>query len=302
MRQRQSVPHSSTHLLLPLSIRGQYMASCYLALEEGPIRKTLYPLRGETWIGRSPDNAINLEDPIVSRHHARVSCQDGIWLVEDLGSANGIISKGNRVDKMLLTSGDVFQIGGTTFRFIEKETQKGSDQLFQTVQILSTTLEEQDDLAEQGGSESWQERIQKAIDTIPLLSFMNEAERRRLMDTGTLYLFNAGESIIREGDSDRSIYIILDGRVRVFTKDSKDEDCDLAVLGPCDFFGEISLLTGKPRSSSVASLENSVLIEFTHSSMEELVRDHPLVKKTLSGYCRDRLADLEEKRARGHNK
>jgi CRP-like cAMP-binding protein len=74
-----------------------------------------------------------------------------------------------------------------------------------------------------------------------------------------------------------------------------------AVLGPSDFFGEISLLTGKPRSSSVASLENSVLIEFTHASMEELVREHPLVKKTLSEYCRDRLADLEEKRARGRN-
>jgi len=275
------------------------MNSCYLALEEGPIRKTLYPLRGKTWIGRSPDNAINLEDPLVSRHHARVNCQNGIWLVEDLGSANGIISEGNRVDKMVLTSGDVFQIGETTFRFIEKEIQKGSDQLFQTVEILSSTLEEHDLLAAEGGIESWQERFQKAIDTIQFLSFMNEAERKRLMDTGTLYLFNAGESIIREGDSDRSIYIILDGRVRVFTKDSKDEDFELAVLGPSDFFGEVSFLTGKPRSSSVASLENSVLIEFTHASMEELVREHPLVKKALSEYCRDRLADLEEKRARG---
>lgn len=278
------------------------MNSCYLALEEGPIRKTLYPLRGETWIGRSPDNAINLEDPLVSRHHAKVNCQDGIWLVEDLGSANGIISEGNRVDKMILTSGDVFQIGETTFRFIEKEIKKGSDQLFQTVEILSSTLEEHDLLAAEGGSESWQERFQKAIDTIQFLSFMNEAERKRLMDTGTLYLFNAGESIIREGDSDRSIYIILDGRVRVFTKDSKDEDFELAVLGPSDFFGEVSFLTGKPRSSSVASLENCVLIEFTHASTEELVREHPLVKKALSEYCRDRLADLEEKRARGRNK
>ena len=176
------------------------MNSCYLALEEGPIRKTLYPLRGETWIGRSPDNAINLEDPLVSRHHAKVNYQDGIWLVEDLGSANGIISEGNRVDKMILTSGDVFQIGETTFRFIEKEIKKGSDQLFQTVEILSSTLEEHDLLAAEGGSESWQERFQKAIDTIQFLSFMNEAERKRLMDTGTIYLFNAGESIIREGD------------------------------------------------------------------------------------------------------
>ena len=278
------------------------MKSCYLALEEGAIRKTLYPLRREIFIGRSPSNAISLEDPLVSRHHAKVNCQDGIWMVEDLGSTNGIIFEGNRVDKMLLTSGDVFQIGETTFRFIQKEIQKGRDQLFETVELLSSTLEEEDYFGEAGGTESWQKRLQKTIDTIQFLSFMNEAERERLMDTGALWLFNPGESIIREGDSDRSIYIVLDGLVRVFTQISEEEDFELAVLGPGEFFGEISLLTGKPRSSSVAALENSVLIEFSHASLEQFLHEHPLVKKALSQYCRDRLADLEEKRARGRNK
>jgi pSer/pThr/pTyr-binding forkhead associated (FHA) protein len=273
------------------------MESCYLALEEGTIRKALYPLKEETTLGRSPDNTIILVDPIASRHHAKICRQDGVWSVEDLGSANGIMFDGDRADKMILTSGDVFQIGGTTFRFIETEVQKGCDQLLQTVEILSTTIEEQDFLVKQSESESWKERIKKAIDTIPFFSFMNEAERKSLMDTGTLYLFGAGESIIREGDESRSLHIILDGRVRVFTKDSRDEDLDLAVLGPSEFFGEISLLTGKPHLNSVAALENTVLIEFTHASMEELLRQHPLVKKTLSEYCRDRLADLEEKRA-----
>ena len=282
--------------------RGPFMKSCYLALEEGPIRKTLYPLRGEISIGRSPDNAINLEDPLVSRHHARVNCTDGTWLLEDLGSANGIIFEGNRVDKMVLTSGDVFQIGETTFRFIEKDIQKGRDQLFQTVEIFSSTLDEQNFLAAAGGTESWQDRLQTSIDKIQFLSSINEAERGRLMDTGTLCLFNDGTSIIREGDSDRSIYIILDGRVRVFTKDSKDEDFELAVLGPGDFFNEISFLTGKPRSSSVASIEDSVLVEFSHASMEEFVREHPLIKKALSEYGQDRLDDLKAKRVRGRNK
>ena len=113
------------------------MENCYLALEEGPIQKTLYPLTDQATIGRSPDNAISIEDPIVSRHHARITCQDGVWSVEDLGSANGIIFEGNRVDKMVLTSGDVFQIGETTFRFIQKDAQERSDHLFQTLEIMS---------------------------------------------------------------------------------------------------------------------------------------------------------------------
>ena len=277
------------------------MENCYLALEEGPIRKTLYPLKGPAMIGRSPDNTISLEDPIVSRHHARVSCQDGIWSVEDLGSANGIIFDGNRVDKMILTSGDAFQVGGTTFRFIEKNVRDGSDQLFQTVEVLSSTTEKQDLSAEQDRSKSWRQQIRTAIDAIPFFSFMNELERKGLMDTGILYLFNPGETIIREGDADRSVYIILDGRVRVFTRDYRNEEYELAVLGPSEFFGEISFLTGKCRSSSVAALDNCVLIEFTHASMQQLVQEHPLIKKTLFEYCQERLSDLEEKRVQGRN-
>ena len=275
------------------------MESCYLALEEGAIQKTLYPLRGPAMIGRSPDNTISLDDPIVSRHHAKVSCQSGIWSVEDLGSANGIIFHGNRVDKMVLTSGDVFQIGETVFRFIRRNVRKKDDLLFQTVEILSSNIEKQDLLEARGGRESWREQIQKAIDAIPFFSSMNDLERKGLMDTGIIYLFNADESIIREGDSDRSVYIILDGRVRVFTRDFNNEEFELAVLGPGEFFGEISFLTGKYRSSSVSALEISVLIEFTHASMQELVREHPIIKKTLFEYCQDRLADLEDKRVQG---
>jgi pSer/pThr/pTyr-binding forkhead associated (FHA) protein len=277
------------------------MENCYLALEEGPIRKTLYPLKGPAMIGRSPDNTICIEDPIVSRHHAMVSCQNGIWSVEDLGSANGVILDGNRVDKMILASGDAFQIGETTFRFIEKNIRDKSDQLFQTLEVLSSTIEEQGLSVERGGSASWKQQIRDAIDAIPFFSCMNGTQRKGLMDTGILYLFNAGESIIREGDPDRSVFIVLNGRVKVFTRDHKNEEFELAVLEPSDFFGEISFLTGRPRSSSVAALESCVLIEFTHASMQELVQEHPLIKKTLFEYCQERLADLEEKRVQGRH-
>jgi pSer/pThr/pTyr-binding forkhead associated (FHA) protein len=277
------------------------MENYYLALEEGPIQKTLYPLTGSTMIGRSPDSTIRIQDPVVSRHHARVSCQDGIWAVEDLGSANGIFFDGNRVDKMVLTPGDAFQIGDTTFRFIEQDTRKDSDQLLQTVEILASTMEEQNWLAERGGSNSWQQQLLKAIKEIPFFFCMNELERKRLMDDGILYLFNAGESIIREGDHDRSVFVILAGQVKVFTQEHDNEEFELAVLGPSEFFGEISFLTGKPRSSSVAALESSALIEFTHASMQELVQEHPIIKRTLVEYCQGRLADLEEKRVQNRN-
>ena len=197
---------------------------------------------------------------------------------------------------MVLNSEDVFQIGETTFRFIEKEVLEGREQLFQTLEIISANPKNQGFSGEEGGSKSWKQQIQDTIETIPFFSVINQAERKSLMDTGTLYLFGPGESIIKEGDPGRSMYIILDGQVRLFTRDYKDEEFDLAVLGPSEFFGEISLLTGKPHLNSVAALENTVLIEFTHASMQELARENPAINKTLSEYCHDRLADLEKKR------
>ncbi len=130
------------------------MKQCYLAFEIGSMQKTIYPLLGPTTIGRAPENTITLPDPMTSRNHARLVTADGKWVVEDLGSANGIIFGGQRVERVVLRSGDVFEIGEVSFRYIEKEISGKSKQLFETVQILATA---DDDLNFQIGEEKKKE-------------------------------------------------------------------------------------------------------------------------------------------------
>ena len=112
------------------------MKDAFLFLSQGPGPSTGYPLLGEETIGSSPDNTISLDDETVSPNHARVSFQEGAWTVEDLGSASGIIFKGKRVNKVVLTSGDTFQIGSFTFHFTEADIPEARDQFFETVTIL----------------------------------------------------------------------------------------------------------------------------------------------------------------------
>ena len=112
------------------------MKDAFLFLSQGPGPSTGYPLLGEETIGSSPDNTISLPDETVSPDHARVSFQEGAWTVEDLGSASGIIFKGKRVNKVVLTSGDTFQIGSFTFHFTEADIPEARDQFFETVTIL----------------------------------------------------------------------------------------------------------------------------------------------------------------------
>jgi CRP-like cAMP-binding protein len=65
--------------------------------------------------------------------------------------------------------------------------------------------------------------------------------------------FQNGENIIKIGQIEQRMYIILEGRVSVFLT-SGDENITVATLGKGDFFGEISLFTDHPRSATVRSL------------------------------------------------
>jgi pSer/pThr/pTyr-binding forkhead associated (FHA) protein len=112
------------------------MKDAFLFLSQGPGPSTGYPLLGEDTIGSSPDNTISLDDETVSPQHARVSFQEGAWTVEDLGSSTGIIFKGKRVNKVVLSSEDTFQIGSFTFLFTEADIPEARDQFFETVTIL----------------------------------------------------------------------------------------------------------------------------------------------------------------------
>ena len=91
------------------AIRTQRPASAALRGADGK----RYPLAGTaTRIGRSPDNDIVLSDAKVSRHHAAITDDGRSFLITDLGSANGVRVRGQRIDPSTeLREGDRIRIG-----------------------------------------------------------------------------------------------------------------------------------------------------------------------------------------------
>jgi CRP-like cAMP-binding protein len=268
----------------------------YLGLEKGSFQKSIYPLEGSMIIGRSSENDITLVDRTVSRAHGRISFQRGAWIIEDLGSANGIIFAGQRVAKRTLHPGDAFQMGDLTFRLIEKSVLEEAGQLSETIRAFAAIIK----------SESFMKRyrtkpefmhLREALLSTPIFDSLRHQKLSGLEDIANLHLFGADQLIISEGDPGRSIYIILDGRVRVFTRDYHGKEFELAVLEAKQFFGEMSLLTGEPRSSSVASLEESLLSEISYRSMRKLIFRHPQVKDVMLDYFHKRAEDSRNKRA-----
>jgi len=163
------------------------------------------------------------------------------------------------------------------------EVSEEGTQLSDTVQILSANIGTMGSPSRDSGTSPNPERLQAVIAAIPFFSSLGEPELDGLASTSTLHVFQPGETIIRQGDPGRSVYIILHGRVRVFTRDYKGEEVELAILGASQFFGRF-LSQRHPRSSHVEALESSVLVELSYTTMHRLAKESPQVKETLLRY------------------
>jgi hypothetical protein len=88
-----------------------------------------YPLegRGPWTVGRSQDNDIVINDPNVSRKHARISRADNGFVVEDLGSTNGTLLDGAPIDRERIEGGDELTFGQSTAHFIRRIDSPGEE-------------------------------------------------------------------------------------------------------------------------------------------------------------------------------
>ncbi|MCX7808114.1 MAG: Crp/Fnr family transcriptional regulator [Deltaproteobacteria bacterium] len=81
----------------------------------------------------------------------------------------------------------------------------------------------------------------------------------------------AGEVLFREGEEGDCMYVIREGVVRI-TKRMGSEERPLAELGPGEFFGEMSILNGKPRSATAQVISPAKLIVIHARTFEQMVR------------------------------
>ncbi len=89
-----------------------------LLLLTGPQAGRRLEVQGEVFIGRSPSCTISLEDAKVSRRHVRLFVEDGQARVSDLGSRNGTLVNGEKLEQELsLLPGDRLQVGDSTILF-----------------------------------------------------------------------------------------------------------------------------------------------------------------------------------------
>jgi signal transduction histidine kinase len=96
--------------------------------------------------------------------------------------------------------------------------------------------------------------ITPILKAIPFFSHLSEPELERLAAYGQVAEDQPGDIIVREGQSADSMYVILNGKVRVYKSDESEAQIDIARLETGSFFGELALLDQGVRSATVACL------------------------------------------------
>jgi small-conductance mechanosensitive channel/CRP-like cAMP-binding protein len=99
--------------------------------------------------------------------------------------------------------------------------------------------------------------------------------------------YTAGEALVRQGEAGRSLFVVRAGDVRVEKADGSSTR-ELARLGPGSFFGEMSLLTGEPRSASVVALGEVEVVVVEKDAFATLLHDDGHLARALSEALEER--------------
>jgi CRP-like cAMP-binding protein len=120
-------------------------------------------------------------------------------------------------------------------------------------------------------------QIENAISNVDLFVLLSDEARGKVADGASERRFAAGEMIVREGDRGSSMFIVESGRLAVSAHGSVGQSQKLAVLEPGSAFGEISLLTGDPRTATVRALTEATLLEIDKATLLPVLRENPSI-------------------------
>ena len=99
------------------------------------------------------------------------------------------------------------------------------------------------------------------IRRVPLFSMLTNDQAQQVADSVVKRRFRRGEIVVEQGRKSNSLFILLNGRARVLTADSRGREVILAVLEAGDYVGEMSLIDNEPHSATVrAEIQTDMLV------------------------------------------
>ena len=129
---------------------------------------------------------------------------------------------------------------------------------------------------------------QRTVPRSPLFEMLSNEEREAVVREMEIESHDEGSVIINEGDPGSSMYLIASGDVKVYTRGGKAGPLYLARLGEGDFFGEVSVLTGKPRTATITASQRTELLRLDKDKLDGVLSRYPGIRKVLDEFYKKR--------------
>lgn len=119
--------------------------------------------------------------------------------------------------------------------------------------------------------------------------FSNE-ELVAVMGGLELIEFKTGDLVVAEGEPGDSLFLVTSGTVKAWIRNREGRYVLARRLGEGDFFGEISVLTGSPRTATVVAASPCEMLELDRATLDGITAKHPRVREVLQRFHDQRIA------------
>jgi CRP-like cAMP-binding protein len=126
----------------------------------------------------------------------------------------------------------------------------------------------------------------------PFLELLDDAQSNRLLQSARLLRFGRGERVIEQGEEGGSMFILLHGEAAVLLN-ANGTETQVAMLREGDYFGEMSLLTGEPRSATVVARTDCEIWEIGKEVLGDLLEENQVLVEKLSDMLAKRRLENE---------
>ncbi len=127
---------------------------------------------------------------------------------------------------------------------------------------------------------------EEMLAAVDLFTGLTRRQLRKLLDRGRRVPHEKGKQVATEGLGSLAFHLILEGHASVSVAGS-----EVRTLGSGDYFGEISMIDGRPRSATVTAADDMTTLAIPHQEFERLLADEPdfarALLKTLCARVRD---------------
>lgn len=123
---------------------------------------------------------------------------------------------------------------------------------------------------------------------VPIFAQLSRRQLRKMLDKSKTTTHSPGQEITKEGLGSLALHLILSGTVEVTVRDKKVRE-----LGPGDYFGEISMIDGRPRSATVKATTDLKTLAVPHLAFQQLLDDDPEVARQMLVRLCQRLREAE---------